>query len=149
MTSRKSDQLIERYWAAKTSLEEEEALFQGDNQYPGINEWATYRKQNRKKAPSNLSDSVWSAIQNRRRNKRRILMGVSAVAASIVLFAVSFVGGPGHLNMDENGMTYYEKEALLNDALSMFANEKTRTSEQNIIYEDDVVIIYMASQSSE
>ncbi len=148
MTSSKPDELVEKYLAAATTLEEEETLFDGENQQPGLAEWATYRKQKRKRAPSNLPDTIWSAIQRRRRNRRRILIGVPA-AASIAFIVVSLILSSGPLPQDEGPITYDEKEALLKEALSMFPDEKPTTAEENIIYEDDLVIIYVASQSFE
>ena len=148
MTSRKPDELIKKYLEAETTLEEEETLFDGENQPPGLAEWATYRKQKSKRAPSHLPDTIWSAIQRRRRNKRRMLIGMP-VAASIALLVMSIFFSPDPVTQNEGPITYDEKEALLKEALSMFPDEKPTMSKEQIIYEDELVIIYMASQSFE
>lgn len=40
---------------------------------------------------------------------------------------------------------YDEKEALLNEALSMFSAAKHTPEKQSIFYEDDMVIIHVAA----
>ncbi|MEM9325275.1 MAG: hypothetical protein AAGA85_06455 [Bacteroidota bacterium] len=146
MTSRKPDNLIDKYLAAETTLEEEETLFDGKNQQPGIAEWATYRNRKRNKAPSNLPDTIWSTIQKRRRNRQRMLIGLPAVAASIAFVVFALIYDAGDQQVAPRPITYDEKEALLHEALSLFSEEQPTTSKQNVIYEDDVVIIYMTSQ---
>lgn len=146
MTSRKPDNLIDKYLAAETTLEEEETLFDGKNQQPGVAEWATYRNHKRNKAPSNLPDTIWSTIQKRRRNRQRMLIGLPAVAASIAFVVFVLIYDEGDQQVAPRRITYDEKEALLHEALSLFSEEQPTTSKQNVIYEDDVVIIYMTSQ---
>lgn len=140
MSKEKSDGLLKKYMAAESTLEEEEKLFTAKNQDPGIEEWSKYVKQKRKKAPTNLNDAVWKSIQTRKRKKQRFLAILSGVAASIVLFITFFIANTGNKNI-----SYDEKEALLNEALSMFSDEKHGPSNQSIVYEDEMIIIYTTS----
>ena len=140
MSKEKSDDLIKKYFAAKTSLEEEEELFNTINQQPGIEAWATFIRKNRKKAPPNLKGSVWAAIQTRKRKKQRFLVSLSGVAASIVLL-VSFL----IYNTSNRDIEYNEKAVLLNEALSMFPDENQTRLKQDVIYEDGMIVIYFES----
>ena len=141
MNNRKSDDLIEKYLAADSTLEEEDKLFNSDNQLPGIKEWSTYIIQKRKKAPSHLKDSIWATIQTRKRKKQWFLVGLSGVAASFALSITIFIYSTVNMHSD-----YKKKEALLNEALSMFSDDQPIPEKQGIIYEDDMVIIYVSSK---
>ena len=141
MNNRKSDDLMEKYLAADSTLEEEDKLFNSENQLPGIKDWSSYVIQKRKKTPSNLKDSIWAAIQTRKRKKQRFLVILSGVAAAIALVITTFIYPTVNIHSD-----YKEKEALLNEALSMFSDEQPIPEKQSIIYEDDVVIIYVSSK---
>jgi len=63
----------------------------------------------------------------------------SGIAASIIfLVAVTF-------NYKSTEMNYEEKAALLNEALAMFPEDNHKIDNQDIIFEDDTIIIYMAT----
>lgn len=141
MNSRETDDLIKKYLAAESTLKEEEKLFNSKNQRPGIEQWSTYVKQKRQKAPANLNASIWATIQAKKRKKQRHLVRLSGLAASIVIFMAFFI-----YNTVNKHSEYEEKEALLNEALSMFTEEKNTAEKQSILYEDDMVIIYLASK---
>ena len=140
MNSKESDDLFIKYLEAESTLEEEDKLFNRKNQQPGKEEWSTYVKQKRKKAPSNLKSSIWAAIQTRKRKKQRFLVSLSGVAATIAFFITIFIYPTVNKQSD-----YNEKEALLDEALSLFSDEQPMPEKQGILYEDDMVIIYIAS----
>ena len=140
MSNEKSDDILKKYFAAKTSLEEEEAFFNTVNQQPGIEAWATFVRKNKKKAPPNLKGSVWSAIQIRKRKKQRFLVGLSGIAASIALLVSFFIYNTSNRNHE-----YDEKANLLNEALSMFPDENQTRLKKDVIYEDGMIVIYFES----
>lgn len=137
MNKEKSDDLIKKYLDADSTLEEEGRLF--NTEYSGVEAWSGYVKNKRKTAPANLQSTIWKSIQKRKRRKQRFLTGISAVAASITLLMIVFFNRP-----NDQEISYHQKEVLLNEALSMFPEEQNTTDKRNIIYEDDVVIIYTA-----
>jgi len=141
MRNKESDGLIKKYLAAESTLDEEKELFKAKNQYPEIEAWGTFVKQKRVKVPRGLNDSIWASIQTRKRKKQRFLIGLSGIAASVALFMVIFINSTINFNN-----SYEEKEAVLKEALSMFPNEKHTPSNKNIIYEDELIIIYVASE---
>lgn len=129
--------LIKKYLAAESTLDEEETLRSAENQNPTMQAWSTYVKWKRKKAPANLNDTIWASIQTRRKKRRRVFYTLSGVAASIILFFTISLN-----NTNNKSLSYEEKSDLLNEALSMFSNERQTLEEQNIIYEDDMIVIY-------
>ena len=141
MNSRKQGDLIEKYLTAESTLEEEDKLFASENQHHGIRDWFKYVKQKRRKTPSTLKDSVWAAIQTRKKEKQRFIIRLSGVAASITLFIAVFTYPTVNVQSDFN-----EKEAILNEALSMFSDEQSVPEKQVVLYEDDMVVIYVATK---
>lgn len=133
--------LIDKYLAAKSTLEEEEKLFENAaNSNSSIEAWFSYVKGKRRKAPTYFNDRIWASIQSRKRKKRRFTVGLSLAAASIALFITVSVNNPD----SNNG--YQQKQKSLNEALSMFPNEEQVQTEASILYEDEMVIIYTVSK---
>ena len=141
MKSSAKDDLMRKYLAGESTLEEEEKLFNPGDQRTGIEAWSTYVNQNRKKTPAGLADSIWANIKARDRRKQRFLVGLYGIAASVALCIAVLVYKTDNKNTD-----YAEKEALLNEALSLLSKEPNPDGNQRIIYEDDMVIIYSASE---
>ncbi|QTD36472.1 hypothetical protein JL193_09925 [Polaribacter batillariae] len=139
MNIQKSDDLKDKYFTAKTTLEEEKLLFNSKNRTPEIEKWAAYVKKNKAEIPSNLKDSVWNAIRNKEKKKRQKLIRFSGIAASVVLFLSVFIYNY------TNKIKYKKNEALLNEALSMFPEENI-VKKQQIFYEDNMVIVYLESK---
>lgn len=140
MTSEKSGNLIKKYLAGESTLGEEEKLFEEKNQPPGLEEWSRYVKQHRKKAPSNFTDSIWATIETRKNGRQRFLASASGIAASIILFMAIIFNYTGYKEVSTD-----EKAALLNEALSMFPDQKQTPTNQSILYEDNLIIIYTSS----
>lgn len=128
--------LEEKYKAGETTLEEEEALFQnGANADSELSAWYRYAKHSKKQAPPALEEGIWNTIQRRIRSLK---ITVFAAAASILLLIVFST----HISPKEGQLTYQEKEAKLQEALALVADIETEPSVENIIYEDELVIIY-------
>ena len=120
MSEEKLNDDLKNYWDGETSLSEEEALFFNEKRAPELEAWATYVQQKKVKAPSHLQDSIWSAIENRNKSKKRMIYSLSGVAASILLVIAFFIQ-PRNADMG-----YAEKEALLEEALAMFPDENQK-----------------------
>ncbi len=137
MSKEMNEELIKKYLEAESSLEEDKKLFNDANNAPNLDAWATYVKQNRKNVTSNLSESIWNTIETRKKRKQRYLFGIPAVAASIALWVTIFTNRPG-----EQPISDEEKWALLTEALTMFEENTQKDVQQNIIYEDEMIVIY-------
>jgi hypothetical protein len=102
--------------------------------------WSQFVKHSKKKPASDLKDSIMDTINMKQRKKQRYLMQFSGIAASLVLIALFLYNQNTKQNED------IEKELLLEEALSMFDHEDQKTERKDIVYEDDMVIIYIVSK---
>jgi phospholipase/lecithinase/hemolysin len=142
MNDKEIEKLIEKYEAGVSTLSEEQFLFT-NTEHPDRNiaAWAAFVKANKKKAPANFNEFMWDAIQIRKNKQRRFTIGlISAAATVILLFTI-----PIYKIVNEK-RSYKEKEILLSEAYSMFNDAEQIQSKQNIIYEDELIIIYTASE---
>jgi CRISPR/Cas system-associated protein Cas5 (RAMP superfamily) len=140
MKANKSDDLVKKYLEAKTSLSEEKKLFVSSELNKDLMAWSQFVKHSKKKPASDLKDSIMDTINMKQRKKQRYLMQFSGIAASLVLIALFLYNQNTKQNED------IEKELLLEEALSMFDHEDQKTERKDIVYEDDMVIIYIVSK---
>ncbi len=141
MNKRKFEDLIEKYEQGESTLHEEQIIF--DNAESIANEsqaWFKFIQLNKKKVPEGLQDSIWESIHKKRIVNHRLRVGMLSAAASILLLLSITIYKPFG-----NIQSYKKKEALLNEALSMFENKKTKP-ELKSVYEDDMIIIYASAE---
>ncbi len=124
------DKLIEKYKAAETSLEEEAYLKENAKDLESQT-WFDYLKKSKIQVDSKLKDDIWQTIYKRRNNNRLKIFSAAAAIAFIVLFSISY--------FKPREQSFEEKVALLQEAKAMFSNE---LPPYNVIYEDELVIIY-------
>ncbi len=138
MKEKKIEKLTEKYEAGASTLHEEQFLFDNaDNSRSMIEAWSSFVKRYKRKAPENFNDTLWDSFQNRTIRKRRFKIGIMSAAASVILIIALFIGIPG-----QKKLSYNEKEALLNQAQNMFIDSEQEIIKGNIIYEDEMIIIY-------
>ena len=134
------EELIKKYETGESSLAEETFLTDHNEKINTVHKpWFKFIQRNRQTVPQELSASVWEAVQSKRSSRRRLNIGIISAAASVVILLSVFV-----FNSEKNKLSYHEKEAMLNEALSMFNNETTANQTvQNVLYEDNMIVIYM------
>lgn len=137
MQSKERDKLIGKYLEAESNLKEEQEIFNAETENSELDPWLNFAKKTRVKAPENLNDSVWKSIQNKRKASRRIIYGLVATAASVALVISLSVNS-------SKKQSYEEKEALLKEALAMFEENEPQQELWNIIYEDEMIVLYTA-----
>lgn len=140
MKSRKAEDLIKKYLAAESTLAEERTLFEHADSTPELEKWSTYVKHNKEVAPAHLRNVIATAIQTRKRSKQRIFMGISGVAATIAIVMAVL------MYPTKTTMGHEEKQALLNEAFTMFPDVKPISESKNIMYEDELVIVYLNTE---
>lgn len=138
MSNKNADKLIEKYLKAESNLNEEQEIYNAETTDSELDPWFGFAKKYRAKAPENLNNTVWQAIQTKRKRSQRLIYGLVAAAASVVLLIT--------LSVNSSKQSYKEKEALLTEALSMFKNDEPKVSERNIIYEDELIVIYTSQK---
>tara|TARA_Y100001949_G_scaffold18032_1_gene12804 strand:- start:271 stop:606 length:336 start_codon:yes stop_codon:yes gene_type:complete len=99
--------------------------------------WSLYVEGHKQPIPPGISEKVWAGIRRRKQKRQRIMIAAS-VAASLALLITFFVPA----NQEQSDA---EKRRLLQEALSMFPEEEKTPNEVDIIYEDDMIIIYVGN----
>jgi len=140
MNREQVDELLDKYEEGRASQEEMDLLreqFKGSRNGPGA--WFNYLSIQKRKAPENLNTEVWSAIQSHEKKKNRKITWFISAAASIAILITFIFISPSLRNQKE--MSYEEKAAKLEEALSLFSEHKKQANRE-IIYEDEIIVIY-------
>lgn len=140
MNQEELNRLLKLYEQGLTSAEEESVLLKtlGDSK-DKKHLWFKFLKNYKKSIPTNLENQIWSNIQRKEKKKPKMMLRVLALAASITL-VLTILWIPNPLKSRE--MSDAEKAAVLKEALTMISSAEERITEQEIIYEDDLLIIY-------
>jgi len=134
--------IVQKYKAGNSNLKEENALFNSeDNKEDSIKLWASYVKKNKITTPVNLNDKLWLSFEKNHKSKPKIKLWLFAAAASIVLLFATYIN-----SIDENRMSYSEKQALLNEAKNMIATTDQNDYIHHIILENELVVVYTKSK---
>ena len=140
MNREQVDELLNKYEQGLASQEEMDLLmeqFEDSRSGPGV--WFNYLRLQKRKAPENLHNQVWSAIQSQeKKKKQKTLLFISAAASLAILISIIFIS-PSLRNQKE--MTYEEKAAKLEEAQSLLSEHNGQT-DRKIIYEDEIILIY-------
>ena len=140
MNREQVDELLNKYEQGLASQEEMDLLmeqFEDSRSGPGV--WFNYLRLQKRKAPENLHNQVWSAIQSQEKKKnRKITWFISAAASLAILISLIFIS-PSLRNQKE--MSYEEKAAKLEEAQSLLSEHNGQT-DRKIIYEDEIILIY-------
>ncbi|WP_299122444.1 hypothetical protein [uncultured Winogradskyella sp.] len=142
MKEYKAEGLINKYKEGQTTLSEEQVLFNStDNLEPSLEAWSAFVKNNKTELPKDFNAQLWESFENRKSKKRKLFVGVLSAAASVIVLMSLFLGNP-----KQEALNYAEKEALLSLAKKMVSNSDVVETEERIIYENDIVIIYTTKE---
>ncbi|MEL7268313.1 MAG: hypothetical protein AAGL34_01920 [Bacteroidota bacterium] len=141
MKESKLKKLLEAYKAGETTLEEEQFLLEQTKEAePSWEAWSTFIENNKIATPKDLNDRLWESFEPKTRSRRnKFVVMLSAAATVLVLVALAM----GNLGQDE--LSYSEKEALLNEALELFPETTEEVTEREVIYENEMITVYTAS----
>ena len=123
-----------------SSAEEKELLSLLCNSEKGANAWFKFLKLQKRNTPTNLETDIWQSIQNIEQRKRRMLVQISSVAASVIL-VVSLFFSIAPLKKKE--MSYEEKVAAIEEGLTLVSADQELINAEEILYEDENLIIYL------
>ena len=142
MKEDKVERLLKKYQEGQSTLKEEAFLFDNtESLEPSFEAWSTFVKNNKTETPKDFNERLWQSFQNRKKKKRKLFVGGFSVAASVILLIALFFTNP-----KEEELNYAEKEALLSLAKEIVANSTPAEIEQNIIYENEIIIIYTTKE---
>jgi len=131
------NQLIHKYKAGETSKQEE--LYLQDNSEKLTDEDKgifRYIHEHKTRAPLHFNEDQWKLFQIRRKQRKIKRYSIISVAASLIIVVTLFLMKPAGNEMD-----IAEKQAKLKEALQLLDHAQ-KTNENNILYEDELVIIY-------
>jgi GTP-binding protein EngB required for normal cell division len=130
--------LIDKYEAGQSSIDEEKIIIDAvKDSNSNDNQWFKFLKQQSTKVPVDFNEKLWEKFDDKTQSKRKLIISILSTAAAVLLFATLYFGG----NQQE-GMSYKEKAALLNQAIEMTSNQEQDIAKQDILYEDQTIIIY-------
>ncbi|QXP64435.1 hypothetical protein [Polaribacter sp. HaHaR_3_91] len=128
--------LITKYKLGSSSLKEESFLFENVNDSEtAIKTVATFVKKNKKVAPDNFNNDLWKSFDKKTTQKNRFKIGLISAAASILLISTLYIN-----TISDSGLSYGEKEALLNEAKNMFTKQEVQPI--SVLIESDLIIVY-------
>ena len=138
MKESKIESLLEKYKEGKTTLKEEQFLFDNSkNSEPFLEGWSTFVKNNKILIPKDLNDTLWESFQTKKSKKQKMHFVIMSAAASALLLISLF-----STNLDQKKLNYSEKETLLNQAIDMMTNDGQPQILKSIFYEDEMIIVY-------
>ena len=140
MNQEEINKLLELYEQGLSSSEEESILREKlghdrNESFP----WFTYLNNKKIKTPKDIEAQVWKSIQVHEKRKSRFGVKVLSIAASIALL-ISVLWITDSFNSRE--MSYEEKAAVLEEALTMITSAEKGLVVEEIIYEDETIVIY-------
>lgn len=142
MNKEEIEKLIDKYEAGTSTLREEQFLFKNaKNSDPALLSWSTFVKHKKKNAPADFNDSLWASIQYSKMKKRRLTIRIMTTSAAVFLFIFISIN-----HLSTNRISNEKKEALLSEAFSMLSVSEQKENKLNIIYEDEMIIIYTDSE---
>lgn len=138
MKEEEIENLIEKYKAGTSTLDEEQFLLEHTkDSESAMGVWFEFAKKQKREVAEGFSDTLWQSFQNRKAKRRRLWIGAMSVAATVLLLIAFLIDAP-----KPQELSYHQKEALLAQALDLLADAEEAKSEENIIYENELIIIY-------
>ncbi|GAL88415.1 hypothetical protein JCM19538_2928 [Jejuia pallidilutea] len=133
---------MEKYEAGNSTLEEEQILFEtADASTPKLKALGAFKKAHKKAPPKGFNDTLWTSFEGKTSRKRRFSVVMLSAAASVVVLIMIAI-----YSLQPKTLSYAEKQALLDEALSMFPETEQIQRAQHILYEDDLVIVYTSPE---
>jgi len=133
------DHLIKKYLNGESTLAEEEVLFdKSDKVEDPLDGWSAYVQHKRTKAPIDMVDQIAATTHLRERQRPGRIIMLSAIAACIII-----LGLVAYNTAFSTKMSDAEKRIKLDEALAMFEQSQQDISPQQILYEDEMIVIYI------
>jgi hypothetical protein len=132
--------LIDKYETGYSSLDEEKTILTSVEEPDSeLNPWFKFVKRKKTQSPEQFNEELWKKFEPKTNSTRKLLIGTISAAASVLLVLSLYFN-----NSDsQQKMSYEEKAALLNEAIEMASNQEDKIVNQDIIYEDNTIIIYI------
>ena len=84
---------------------------------------------------------MWESFEPKTRSRRKKVVVMLSAAATVLVLVALAMG-----NLGQKELSYSEKEALLNEALELFPETTEEVTEREVIYENEMITVYTASE---
>lgn len=139
MKEKEAFELREKYLEGSSSLSEEQYLLEtSGNSLSPDDTWFSFLKEYKNRVPVALEDNIRNLIL-KRSSKRRLFIRLSSAAAILIGVFSLIVLIPGR----QTAMDQERKMAQLEEAYKMINSKNVLVAENDIIYEDETLIIYL------
>ena len=134
--------LKEKYYAGSTSLEEEQRLMRkGSNEDSTMGKITSFVENQKEPAPKGFNDELWESFEEKIIEKETSTSWIWSAAASIVIM-LSFY----FFNLYQGNVDEIRKQALLDEAKSMFIEIEKPIKTDKILFEDETLIVYTSTE---
>jgi 23S rRNA-/tRNA-specific pseudouridylate synthase len=138
MKDKSLQNIIEKYENGDSSINEEKILHNHiDESDQSLKSWSRFIKNHKTEVPEKFNERLWEKFESKTKSTRKLFIGAISIAASILLVLALYINN----HKSQHELSYEEKVALLNQAREMLYHEDD-IAQQDIIYEDDIIIIF-------
>lgn len=135
--------LKEKYYAGSTSLKEEKQLNQeSSKEDSSTGKIALFLENQKIEAPKGFNDNLWQSFEEKIIEKKRPAFWIWSAAASVVI-VLSF----NFFNLHQSNVEEIRKQTLLEEAKSMFIEKEEFIKTDKILFEDETLIVYTATEN--
>lgn len=137
------NELITKYKTGLTSIKDEELLF---NNIPEnderLQQIASFKESQKVKVPENLNEKLWVDFEEKITQKKSTPIYKWSAVASVLLILALYLNYGYQKNQEE-----LKKQALLEEAKSMFAETNEPLKMNKILFEDETLIVYTKTEN--
>ncbi|MCL3780320.1 hypothetical protein EMN47_07925 [Prolixibacteraceae bacterium JC049] len=133
-------ELLNKYYNASTSLEEEQLLMDDTDQLDAIDQqWLNVCQQHQNVAPKKLQEDIWDKIEQQENTKRKFTIKhwMSVAAAVLIVVSVAIMHIAKQRQLDR-----IQKMALLEEALFTLSSDMQTRKAPVVLYEDELITCY-------
>ena len=135
--------LKEKYYTGSTSLKEEKQLIQESSKEDSITgKIALFLENQKNEAPKGFNENLWESFEEKIIEKKRPVLWIWSAAASVVIVLFFYF-----FNLHQSNVEEIRKQALLEEAKSMFTEQEEPIKTDKILFEDETLIVYTTTEN--
>ncbi|RCS26540.1 hypothetical protein DUT90_12345 [Polaribacter sp. WD7] len=142
MSEESIKKIIKKYKSGTSTIADENFLFENVTNTDKTTHYiAAFIKESKLQTPRNLNNTLWDSFEKKTKKKKEFKLALLALAASVVLIISVYIN-----NKRSDTLDIQRKEALLNEAKSMFKNSEDPQIIHHIIIESDLLVVYTKTE---
>ncbi|WP_299046586.1 hypothetical protein [uncultured Polaribacter sp.] len=142
MSEESIKKIIKKYKSGTSTIADENFLFENVTNTDKTTHYiAAFIKESKLQTPRNLNNTLWDSFEQKTKKKKEFKLALLPLAASVVLIISVYIN-----NKRSDTLDIQRKEALLNEAKSMFKNSEDPQIIHHIIIESDLLVVYTKTE---